>query len=600
MQWRLLLLALSLATCCSSYYLEKLNRGMVAVPSGGGMLLTWRILYDDPEDIEFNLYRMHNSTTTRGAQLLRARHTMSNYLDTSGTTSHRYFVAPVISGVEGVLEEAMRFGASYTSVAIQQPSGGTTPDDVTYTYEANDGAVGDLDGDGDYDVVLKWQPTNAKDNSQSGYTGNTIVDGYTLSGTRLWRIDLGINIRAGAHYTSMVVFDLDSDGIAEVMMKTADGTVDGVGTVIGDSSADYRNSDGYILEGPEYLTVFNGKTGKAMATTNYLPARGTVCDWGDCYGNRVDRFLAGVAYVDGSKPSAIFARGYYTRAVIVAWDWRSSTLTHRWTYDSGSSSSSSSLYGQGGHWFSVADVNSDGKQDIIYGAGTLSASGTVLYNTALGHGDALHCGDFNPSVSGLEVYMVHESTSAKYGMEMHSASSGTVLWGIYAGSDIGRGMIADLDPSYTGEESWSALTTAGLRSATGTQVTSKYPGTDNFGIWWDGDLSREILDGTLIDKWVPANTTTTRLLTAYNNGATGNNGSKNTPVISADILGDWREEVILRNSNNAELQVYTTTYTTSYSLTALMQDLTYRAQVAGQNMGYNQPPHTGYFLGNGM
>jgi rhamnogalacturonan endolyase len=239
---------------------------------------------------------------------------------------------------------------------------------VAYTYSANDASVGDLDGDGQYEIVLKWDPSNSKDNSQSGYTGDVYVDAYKLNGTRLWRIDLGRNIRAGAHYTQFQVYDYDGDGKAEVVMKTADGTKDGTGTVIGSSTADYRNSSGYILSGPEYLTVFNGQTGKAAATADYVPARGTVSSWGDSYGNRVDRFLAGTAYLNGSYPSIIEARGYYTRSVIVAWDYRNGALTRKWTFDSNSSTNGSKWTDQGDHQLSIADVDGDGRDEVVYGA----------------------------------------------------------------------------------------------------------------------------------------------------------------------------------------------------------------------------------------
>ena len=363
-------------------FVEKLDRGVVVVPSSSGVLVSWRLLGTESASTGFNVYR---GSTKLNASPITAS---TNYQDTAGSTGSAYSVRAVVNGVEQAAASALELTNGYLSIPISQPAGGTTPDGVAYTYEANDGAPADLDGDGQYEIVLKWQPTNAKDNSQSGYTGNTFIDAYKLNGTRLWRIDLGKNIRAGAHYTQMVVYDLDGDGKAEVMLKTADGTKDGKGTVIGSSSADYRNSAGYVLSGPEFLTVFNGQTGAAMATTDYLPARGTVGSWGDTYGNRVDRFLAGVAYLDGARPSAVFSRGYYTRAVVVAWDWRNGQLTRRWTHDS--ATSGSGLYGEGAHYFTVGDVNNDGKDDIIYGAAALKHDGTLLHRTGLGHGDAIH------------------------------------------------------------------------------------------------------------------------------------------------------------------------------------------------------------------
>ncbi|MEV4803481.1 rhamnogalacturonan lyase, partial [Nonomuraea sp. NPDC049421] len=297
--------------------MEDLDRGLISVRSGSGNLVSWRLLGTDPDGVTFNLYR----GSTRIASGLSGG---TDFLDNGAAADASYTVRAVVGGSEQAASPAsLRFtGGSYLDVPIQPPSGGTTPDGVSYSYSANDASVGDLDGDGRYEIVLKWDPSNAKDNSQSGYTGNVYVDAYRLDGTRLWRIDLGRNIRAGAHYTQFQVYDYDGDGRAEVAMKTADGTRDGRGAVIGNANADYRNSSGYVLSGPEYLTMFNGQTGAAMSTVNYDPPRGTVSSWGDNYGNRVDRFLAGTAYLDGSRPSLIMARGYYTRSVIAAWDFR--------------------------------------------------------------------------------------------------------------------------------------------------------------------------------------------------------------------------------------------------------------------------------------
>jgi rhamnogalacturonan endolyase len=450
-------------------------------------------------------------------------------------------------------------------------------------------------------VVVKWDPSNAKDNSQSGYTGNVFVDAYEMNGTRLWRIDLGKNIRAGAHYTQFIVYDLDGDGKAEVAMKTAPGTKDSSGNVQGGSNAntDYRNSSGYILSGPEYLTIFNGQTGVAMATTDYLPARGTVSSWGDSYGNRVDRFLAGVAYLDGSRPSLVMTRGYYTRAVLVAWDWRNGSLSRRWTFDS--SSSGSAAAGQGAHSLTVGDVDQDGKDEIVYGAATINDNGTLLYSTGLGHGDALHLSDFLPSRAGLEVFMVHESPSSygNHGVEMHDAKTGQIIWSIPGGgADVGRGVIMDIDPRTAGAESWASV--GGTNSPTGSQITSSKPASVNFASWWDGDLLREQLNNTMIDKWNYSSSSSSRLLTAYNYGAASNNGTKSTPGLSGDLFGDWREEVIWRHENNTQLLVFTTTTPTNYKLRTLMHDIQYREAIAWQNVGYNQPPHTSFFLGDGM
>ncbi|AIQ75296.1 rhamnogalacturonate lyase [Paenibacillus odorifer] len=568
---------------------EKLNRGLVAVKVSSGVFVSWRLLGTEELSVSFNLYR--NGTKVNVTPITDS----TNYQDNAGTASSSYTVRAIVGGIEQSDSPAANVWANnYLDVPIQIPAGGTTPDGVSYTYSANDASVGDLDGDGEYEIVLKWDPSNSKDNSQSGYTGNVYLDAYKLNGTRLWRIDLGKNIRAGAHYTQFLVYDFNGDGKAEVVCKTADGTVDGVGVTIGNASADYRNSSGYILTGPEYLSVFSGQTGKALTTIDYVPARGTVSSWGDNYGNRVDRFLAGVAYLDGVHPSIIMARGYYTRTVVVAFDWNGSALTRKWTFDSNSSTNAGTA-GQGNHSLSVADVDNDGKDEIIYGALTIDNNGATLYNTGLGHGDALHVGDLNPNRPGLEVFKVMENTSSPYGAAVWDAANGTVLWGVYTGKDTGRGMAADIDPNYPGEEVWAHG--VGLYSITGTKISSTMPSV-NFGIWWDGDLSRELLDGVKIDKWNPASNSVTNLLTGAS--VASNNSTKATPSLQADLLGDWREEAIWRKSDNSALRIYTTTNITTNKIYTLMHDPVYRLSIAWQNTAYNQPPHTGFFLGNGM
>ncbi|MBN1482419.1 T9SS C-terminal target domain-containing protein, partial [candidate division KSB1 bacterium] len=447
----------------------------------------------------------------------------------------------------------------------------------------------DLDGDGQYELVLKWDPSNSKDNSQSGYTGNVYLDGLEMDGTLLWRIDLGRNIRAGAHYTQFMVYDLDGDGRAEIACKTADATVDGPGTVIGNANADYRNSGGYILSGPEFFTIFDGRTGAALVTTDYLPARGSVSSWGDSYGNRVDRFLAGIAYLDGERPSAVMCRGYYTRTVLVAWDWRGGHLTNRWIFDS--NKGYAAYAGQGNHQLSVADLDGDGRDEIVYGSMAVDDDGTGLWNSRLGHGDALHVSDIDPTRAGLEVWGIHEN--AAVGSALLEGKTGKVIWGTGPG-DIGRGVSANVDDSQDGMECWGG--TDGLRSARNVRVGNS-PQSANHVIWWDGDLTRELLDAPdyvpIISKYRGAN-----LLVA--NGCISNNSTKRNPCLQADLYGDWREEVIWRTNDNSALRIYTTTIVTPYRLVTLMHDRQYRLAIAWQNVGYNQPPHTSYFIGASM
>ncbi|MFD5254644.1 rhamnogalacturonan lyase [Streptomyces bobili] len=574
------------AHAATARQVERLDRGLTSVHTGSGNLVSWRWLATDPNDVAFNVYR--GGTRLNSSPLT----TSTNYLDAGAPDSADYTVRAVVNGIEQApSEHALQFRTGYKDVPISPPPGGTSPGNSPYTYEANDASVGDLDGDGALDIVLKWQPTNAKDNSQSGYTGNTIVDGVKLDGTRLWRIDLGRNIRSGAHYTQFQVYDYDGDGKAEVAMKTADGTKDGTGTVIGSSSADHRNSSGYVLSGPEYLTMFNGQTGKAMQSVGYVPARGTVSSWGDSYGNRVDRFLAGTAYLDGSRPSVITARGYYTRAVIAAWDWRNGQFTRRWTFDS---NANSGYAGQGNHQLSVADVDGDGKDEVVYGAMAVDDNGNGLWTTRNGHGDAMHVGDLDPSRPGLEEFKVDEDSS-KPSSWMADARTGQILWSTPAGGDNGRGVSGDIWSGSAGAESWSSLV-SGVRNPKGAVVASRKPGSSNFLAWWDGDTTRELLDGTHIDKYGTSGDT--RLLTG--SGVHSNNGTKSTPSLSGDILGDWREEVIWPASNNTALRIYSTPYQTNTRITTLLHDTQYRTALAWQNTAYNQPPHPSFFIGGNM
>uniref|UniRef100_UPI00403F6691 rhamnogalacturonan lyase n=1 Tax=Paenibacillus sp. FSL H3-0457 TaxID=2921430 RepID=UPI00403F6691 len=568
--------------------MEYLDRGVVAVKTGAGVFVSWRLLGTEGSNVSFNVYR--DGTKVNATPITNS----TNLQDASGTSSSKYTVRAVVSGTEQAASAvASVWGNNYLSVPLSVPAGGTTPDGVAYTYSANDASAGDLDGDGEYELIVKWDPSNSKDNSQSGYTGEVFIDAYKLNGTRLWRISLGKNIRAGAHYTQFMVYDLDGDGKAEVAMKTADGTKDGTGVVIGDASKDYRNSSGYVLSGPEFLTVFNGQTGKALSTVNYEPARGNVSSWGDNYGNRVDRFLAAIAYLDGERPSLVMARGYYTRTVLVAYNWRNGQLTKQWTFDS-NTSGNSGYAGQGNHNLSVADVDGDGKDEIVYGAMAVDDNGKGLYTTGLHHGDAMHLSDLDPDRPGLEVFQVHE-TPSNAGVEFRDAGTGQLIWGVKTTKDIGRGMAADIDPRYKGAEVWAD---GSLYTAKGQKLGTTLPSSTNFGIWWDGDLLRELLDSNRIDKWNYANSTTMNLLTA--SGVSSNNGTKSTPNLQADLFGDWREEVVWRTNDSSALRIYTTTAVTDKRIYTLMHDPVYRLGVAWQNVAYNQPPHTGFYLGEGM
>ena len=611
--------------------MEALGRGMVVVRSTSTQAyIGWRLLGDDPAGIAFNLYRSANggAPVKLNASPLTAT---TDFTDTTAsfTVGNAYFVRPVLGGVEQAAGSTFTLPANspvqqYLSVPLQIPPGGANVDG-SYTYTANDCSVGDLDGDGEYEIIVKWDPTNSKDNSQSGHTGDTYLDAYRLDGTRLWRIDLGVNIRSGAHYMDFMVYDFDGDGRAELMCRTAPGSLDGAGGYVGGAARwqggvrpafndtdDYRNSSGYILTGPEFLSVFDGLTGAELATTRFVPQRDPDNQidnpsssrlntlWGDSYGNRIDRFLAAVAYVDGQRPSAIFSRGYYTRTFLSAWDWRGGQLTRRWTFDSGSGPTSNRAYaGQGAHSISVGDLDGDGKDEIAYGACAINDDGTGLWSTGLGHGDATHLSEMDPDRPGLKFFMPHEGPAAygRYGTSLTEQRDGDILWGAPGGGDVGRGVAFDIDPRYPGYEAW-ATNSSNVYTIKGVPIATASRPSVNFGVWWDADPLRELLDGTKIDKWMTATNKTSNLLTM--SGVSSNNGTKATPNLSGDILGDWREEVVMRTSDNTALRIYTTVIPATSRLYTLMHDLQYREAIAWQNTGYNQPPHPGFFLGQDM
>lgn len=576
--------------------MESLDRGLVAVPADDGVLVRWRLLGTDPDRIGFHLFR--DGTKVNGPPI-RDR---TNYLDPDGTTTSTYSLKPV--GVSEASHATEVWDQHYREIPLNKPAETVGHDGETVTYSANDASVGDLTGDGSYDIVLKWSPSNAKDNAHEGHTENVYLDGYQLDGTFMWRIDLGRNIRAGAHYTPYLVYDFDGDGVAEIAVRTSDGAVDGAGTVIGDPDADYRNETGRILTGPEYLTVFDGETGEERTTVDYQPARGNLSDWGDSYGNRSDRFLAGVAYLDGERPSILMTRGYYEKTMLAAFDFRDGELTERWVFDS-DSPGNSAYAGQGNHQLSVADVDGDGYDEIVYGAMVVDHDGTGLYSTGWGHGDALHVGDFAPDRPGLEVFQVHEDTTAPYGASFRDAETGELIWGEHTGEDTGRGMIADIDPTHTGAEAWGwgvdTHTVAGEPIADPVQSA-------NFGIWWTGNLQRELLDHDWneeaevgvgkIDAWNHETEELETLLTFE--GTRSNNYTKGNACLSADILGDWREEVLWRTEDSSALRIYATTHPTDHRIPTLMHDPQYRTSVAWQNAGYNQPPHPSFYIGTGM
>lgn len=567
--------------------MEKLDRGLVAVQTDNGVFLSWRIFGTDPDDIAFNIYR--NGNQVNASPITGP----TNMTDDQGSVGDDYTVRPVLNGDEQQPGGApvSVWDSQVRDVALSnRPSGSHNPNDIN---------VGDLDGDGQYELVVKWYPDNAQDNSNGGFTDNTYLAAYQMDGTFMWIIDLGRNIRSGAHYTQHLVGDYDADGYAEVACKTAPGTRDGTDEYLSDGpaandddGADYRNGDGYILSGPEYITIFNGQTGEEMATTDYIVARGDICDWGDCYGNRGDRFNATNAYLDGVNPSMVFQRGYYTRLTMAAFDWDGQTLSHRWTFDS-NDPGNGDAYGQGNHSIMCADVDDDGKDELLPGSCAIDDDGSFMWATGHGHGDANHVGDFIPDNGELEIWQVSENSGSEPDHHMIRASDGHVYWGEGSGNDNGRGMIGDMDASHEGQEGWSS-SVSGLWSADGDRISGDKPWSTNFRVYWDGDLQDELLNDNTIDEWNGGGTS--RVLTLTGESC---NGTKATPNISADLFGDWREEVILHDGGS-HIYIHTTTTPTEHRLYTLMHDPTYRNAISWQQSSYNQPPHLGFYLGAGV
>jgi hypothetical protein len=600
---------LSLIACFSTFaaskQMEYLDRGVVAIKATSGVFVSWRFLGTDKTTTTFNLYR--DGTKVNSTPIA----TTTNYTDANGTTTSTYTVRSVDNNEEsGDSKAASVWADIHKSIQLNRPAGGTDAGGTAYTYTPNDMSVGDLDGDGEYELVVKWDPSDSKDNSQSGYTGNVYIDAYKLNGTQLWRVDLGKNIRAGAHYTQFLVYDFDGDGKAEMVCRTAPGTIDGKGNYVlmgSDSkTADYRNSNGYILSGSEYLTVFNGETGANAATIAYEPARGNVGDWGDTYGNRVDRFLACVAYLDGIHPSIVESRGYYARAGMAAYDYKDGKLTKRWSRLD--TSDGNGIFGEGFHNMSVADVDNDGYDEIIFGSACVDHDGSMYYRMGFGHGDAQHVSKMCATCTDYYGWFVHEETTSPYGYELRNLRTGKVIFGAATSSDNGRGMAADLSADNPGFEMWSTASGDKVFDINGKELSNvsipKGVGggyTINFRLYWNGDLQDEMLDRNLVITSAPGNVAS-RVVTMsdYGNSALIN-GSKYNPCLSADLLGDWREEFITYDSNDpSKINLFSTNTPTNYRIYTLMHDLVYREGVARENVAYNQPPHLGYYMGEGI
>ena len=606
----MLLLVGSIFAFSQPYSGEKLSRGLIGIPTEEGMYFSWRMTLEDAAGLQFDLYRSSGG----GAEVKLNKEPIdrtSDFLDRTVdyTVDNRWILKATTGEVATWTRLKGEKRNPYLSIPVCKPDDGEIAGE-SFTYTANDCSVGDLDGDGEYEIILKWSPSNSKRPPQRGFTGNTYLDAYKMDGRRLWRIDLGPNVRSGAATTNFLVFDFDGDGCAEICCKTGDGTVDGLGHRIGDAQADWRTWDkksptyGKIVNGPEYLTVFEGRTGKELDSKEYIPTRYPLDGWGGVGGNcgndntggRSDRFTAGVAFLDGKTPSPIMVRGWYGRTVVAAWTFTNGALKHTWTFDS-AAPGWEAYSGMGNHSVTVADFDGDGCDEICVGAMTVDHDGKGLFTTGLRHGDALHAGRFIPSRQGMQVFGVHENEGDNEivkrtpAVAMFDGATGEIIWQDGLGQDAGRGVAADIDPRYDGAECWCNI--GGLRRGdTGEIISNRKPDSCNFTIYWDADPLAELLDHVSISKWNWNAESTDLLLKAE--GVVSNNGTKGNPCLSGDILGDWREEVIWPSEDQTELRIYSTTIPAVDRRATWMNDRQYRLAIAWQNVAYNQPPHPSF------
>ncbi len=584
---------------------ESLDRGVVAIKTGSDVLVSWRWLGTESASVMYNVYK-------DGVKLNAEPLNATNYVDNTYTSGAKYSVTAVVNGTEGEKsKEFTVFDMPYIEIPLQAPTESKPIKEseektveTNLPYEPCECTVADLDGDKEYEIILKWDPNYVRDASKAGYTGDCVIDAYEMDGTLMWRVNMGPNIRSGPHDTQFMVYDFDNDGKAEMACRTADGSIAGDGTVIGDAEADWAAlNNGKNLQGPLYLTVFNGTDGTIMDTVPYDPQTlgegWDHTDWGDSSGNRSERYLGGIACVDGVHTSFQMARGYYSgsegplkgRTVIASYHIEDKKIVKDWIFDT--KEYDNWYKGKGNHSMSSADVDYDGLDEIIYGALVLDNDGTPLYATEMGHGDAQHTGDLIPSRPGLETYSVHEWKGDKYTFEMRDARTGEILLGEHVELDNGRGCAADIDPSHPGSESWSLAQK--LVAADGTVLSTSYSLPTNFAIWWDGDLGRELQDENRISKYNPQKVASEVIFMAED--CTSVNAGKANPALTADIFGDWREETIYPTEDFKALRIFMTTEPTNYRIPTLMHDTLYRNQVATQQVCYNQPTHVGFALG---
>ena len=608
---------------------EWLDRGAVAVHTDEGILIQWRINADEYNIRNLNFVVSKADKKGKLKALNKKGTQTGNYLDKTGKVGDEYTVQmrEKTKVLETFTVKAM--AKDYIAIPMQKPEKQPNLKGELIDYTLNDVTVGDLTGDGQYEYIVKWYPNNAIDSSQQALTAPTLFDAYTLDGTPLWRINLGLSLTSGAHYNQIAVADFNGDGKSEVFLKTGDGTrVYGVTNgkfdenkvlaTIGNADDEGKNIKmddvgggmGHITGGAEYATFFSAD-GKEIDTVPYALPLGESKDWGDTWYNRSDRHNMGIGYIDGVKPSAVIGRGYYVRTAIAAYSLEGGKAKLLWKFDTNDHNKRGES--KGNHNWIIADVDNDGKDEVVAGGLVLDDDGSILYvmdgedGRELGsHGDAIHIGQFFPDVEGLFIYEPHEDPNVA-SLELHDAATGETKLKWYASKDAGRGIAANIT-SAPGFEIWG---TGGAKPENGGSVYSVYGDivnkdyrkaglSVNFKTYWDGDLLHELLDGKAdapldLTKYNEGSGSVETLKTF--DGTSSNNSTKANPSLQADVLGDWREEILVRSADSKELRIYLTPYETKYKLFTLMHDPVYRNTVAAQNNGYNQPPCLSFYLG---
>ena len=599
----LALIGLSVATVSAQRVTDKLDRGLVAVPSGSGSFVSWRIFGEEYYDTEYNLYR---NGVKVNAQPLR----VSNYVDAGGSAGAKYQVAAVVRGVEQAKSaEVTRLGQQYLQFAVK-PITDRNGKDITADCTINDIALADVDGDGVSEFIMKRN--YADGSSVANTTAFNHIECYNIKGDRLWYIDLGPNMVSGPdEQYDAVGFDWDGDGKAEILMRGADNMIihhaDGTTTEIGNMSVNTRGSVlqtanmTYTNQGAEYLLYLEGATGKPYAIgpndqlwMSYPLPRGTADDWGDGYGHRATKHYFGAPCLDGRHPFIFLGRGCYTKHIMKAFsvDPASHKLTQYWSWQSGNSWSDP-WFGNGYHNFGIADVDWDGRDEICFGSMVIDDNGKGLSTSGLGHGDAQHCGDFDPYRHGQEIFACNEDEPA---MNYRDATTSKIYYRLQSTSDDGRALCGNFSNQYPGAIGHSSQ--SGTISCVSDKVISGGPTgfTNNFRIYWDGDLLEEGLDGRGTEG-VCAVYKADGSTVFQTEGTKNCNWTKNTPSATGDILGDWREEIIVRTADNRSVRIYTTSIPTQYRNYTLWHDHQYRQGMVWESVGYNQPPHASYFIG---